>query len=88
MSDISRDRGHTDQSVQDSVRRHGLRRGGGWLGWRLWSASPISLSDTRGRCRGRDRRIAGLRGRDGVARHGRQARRQAERDWFMNHPAR
>ena len=88
MKDISRDRGHTDQPVQDSVRRHALV-----VVTAVGLAFVACLANfALGHAgAGVAAVIAGLLAFGaGMAWLAMDSRRvsQAERDWFMNHPAR
>ncbi|MGO9153835.1 LapA family protein [Mycobacterium sp.] len=88
MRDIRRDRGHSDQSVQDSVRRHGLV-----VVAAVGLAFVVCLANFALGHNGAGVAavIAGLlafgAGMAWLAMDSRRVR-QAERDWFINHPAR
>ena len=87
MRDNSRDREHTDQSVRDSVRRHGLV-----VVTAVGLAFVLCLANfALGHVgAGVAAVIAGLlafgAGMAWLAMDSRRLR-QAERDWFINHPA-
>jgi Na+-driven multidrug efflux pump len=87
MWDISRDRGHRDQSVQNSVRRHGLVVVG-----TVGLALVVCLTNfALGHVGvGVAAVIAGLlafgAGMAWLAMDGRRVR-QAEREWLITHPA-
>ncbi len=87
MRDISRDRGHPDQLVQDSVRRHGLV-----VVAAVGLAFVVCLANfALGQVGvGVAAVIAGLlafgAGMAWLAMDSRRVR-QAERDWLINHPA-
>jgi hypothetical protein len=88
MRDDSRDRGHADKSMQDSVRRHGLV-----VVATVGLAFVVCLANfALGHAgAGVAAVIAGLlafgAGMSWLAMDSRRVR-QAERDWFINHPAR
>ena len=88
MSDISPDREHVDQSVQDSVRRHGLV-----VVAAVGLAFVVCLVNFAlgHAAAGVAAVIAGLlifgAGMAWLAMDGRRVR-QAERDWVISHPAR
>ena len=88
MKDISRDRGHTDQSVQDSVRRHGLVVATAVGLAFVACVANFALGHAEA---GVAAVIVGLlafgAGMAWLAMDRRRIR-QAERDWFMSHPAR
>jgi hypothetical protein len=88
MRDDSRDRGHVDKSMQDSVRRHGLV-----VVAAVGLAFVVCLANFAlgHAAAGVAAVIAGLlafgAGMSWLAMDSRRVS-QAERDWFINHPAR
>lgn len=87
MRDNSRDRGHADQSAQDSVRRHGLVVVAAVGLAFVACLANFALGHAEA---GVVAVIAGLlafgAGMAWLAMDSRRIR-QAERDWFINHPA-
>jgi hypothetical protein len=87
LSNESRDRGHADKSVQDSVRRHGLVVVAAVGLAFVACLANFALGHAAA---GVAAVIAGLlafgAGMSWLAMDSRRVR-QADRDWFINHPA-